>query len=57
MRQNLISIIIKVSNNESKGKGKRDSSQAEKPAKLEAEAESSVVSNKKADDSLVNITV
>jgi hypothetical protein len=45
------------SNNESKGKGKRDSSQAEKPAKLEAEAESSVVSNKKADDSLVNITV
>jgi hypothetical protein len=45
------------SNNESKGKGERDSSHAEKPAKLEAEAESSVVSNKKADDSLVNITV
>jgi hypothetical protein len=45
------------SNNENKGKDKSDSSQAEKSTNLEAEAESGVVSNKKADDSLVNITV
>jgi flagellar hook-length control protein FliK len=45
------------SNNENKGKDKSDSLQEDKSASLEANAEGSVVTNKKADDSLVNITV
>ena len=45
------------SNNENKGKDKSDSLQEDKSASLEANAEGSVLTNKKADDSLVNITV
>jgi hypothetical protein len=45
------------SNNENKGKDKSDSLQEDKSASLEANAEGSVATNKKADDSLVNITV
>jgi hypothetical protein len=45
------------SNNENKGKNKNDSLKEEKTARLEANAEGSTVTNKKVDDSLVNITV